>query len=109
MKIYATLLFAAFLGACAMPPVSEETSGTPNAAVPAGTLSITGQVSFQSLEGGFYGIVANDGKRYDPLNLPAEFRQDGLRIRVTGNARTDVATFRQWGTPLEITTIQRLP
>ena len=31
--------------------------------------------------GGFYGIVADDGERYLPADLPQEFRADGLRVR----------------------------
>lgn len=69
------------------------------------SVSGAGTVQFIDLEGGFYGIVADDGTQYLPLNLPAEFSEDGLAIEFTGYLREDVATIQQWGTPLELTEI----
>ncbi len=69
------------------------------------TVSGAGTVQYIDLEGGFYGIVADDGTRYLPLNLPGDFSEDGLAIEFTGFVREDVATIQQWGTPLEITEI----
>ena len=68
-------------------------------------MSGAGTVQYIDLEGGFYGIVADDGTQYLPLNLPAEFSEDGLAIEFTGYLREDIATIQQWGTPLEITHI----
>lgn len=72
------------------------------------TVSMTGEIRFIELEGGFYGIAGDDGKNYDPLNLSREFQQDGLRILFDAKIRTDVATIRQWGTVVEITRIESL-
>lgn len=69
------------------------------------TVSGAGTVQFIDLEGGFYGIVTDDGIQYLPLNLPEEFSEDGLAIEFTGYLREDVATIQQWGTPLELTEI----
>jgi hypothetical protein len=69
------------------------------------TVSGAGTVQYIDLEGGFYGIVGDDGTRYLPLNLPEEFSEDGLAVEFTGYIREDVATIQQWGTPLEITEI----
>ncbi|MFQ6114636.1 MAG: DUF333 domain-containing protein, partial [bacterium] len=41
----------------------------------------TGTVKFIQLEGGFYGIVADNGKNYLPINLAPEFKVDRLRVR----------------------------
>ncbi len=68
----------------------------------------TGTVVFVDLEGGFYGIVADDGARYNPLNLPAEFQQDGLRVRFRVRIREDAATIQMWGTPVDILQIEPL-
>jgi len=32
------------------------------------------------LEGGFHGIIGDDGDRFQPLNLPDGYRVDGLTI-----------------------------
>jgi hypothetical protein len=69
------------------------------------TDAVSGTVTFIDLEGGFYGIVADDGARYLPLNLPEEFAEDGLAITAEVVVKEDVATIQQWGTPVEIVSI----
>ena len=90
------LLLATVAAACACGCLGEP---EPPAVSGAGT------VQYIDLEGGFYGIVADDGTQYLPLNLPEEFSEDGLAIEFTGFVREDVATIQQWGTPLELTEI----
>ena len=67
-----------------------------------------GTVRFVDLEGGFYGIVGDDGKNYDPIDLSQQFREDGLRIRFEGRIRRDVASIHMWGTIVDITNIEKL-
>ena len=67
-----------------------------------------GTVKFIDLEGGFYGIVGDDGKKYDPLNLSKDFQQDGLRIRFEAKPRSDVVGIHQWGAIVEITRVEKL-
>jgi hypothetical protein len=70
--------------------------------------TVTGTVRYLDVEGGFYGIVGDDGTKLDPVNLPEEFRKDGLRIRVRVVRIQDMVTLRLWGTPVRIVQIQRL-
>jgi hypothetical protein len=76
---------------------------------PAGqdAVSGTGIVIYQDIEGGFYGIMADDGTRYLPLNLGDEYQIDGLSVRFSGTPREDLLTIAQWGTPIELTSIQK--
>lgn len=67
-----------------------------------------GTIRFMNLEGGFYGIEADDGSKYNPLNLPEAFKQDGLRVSFRVQVREDVMTIQQWGTPVEIVEISNL-
>lgn len=67
-----------------------------------------GTVRFIDLEGGFYGIIGDDGKKYDPINLSREFQIDGLPVHFEAKVRDDVATIRMWGTPIEILKIEKL-
>jgi hypothetical protein len=98
------LLFA--LAACT--PASS--SGTdPGAAEPAPTITFTGTVSFIPLEGGFFGIISDDGRRYDPVNLPEEYRRDGLRVKVEALVLRGVIGFHMWGQKVEISNINALP
>ena len=69
----------------------------------------SGTVTYQNLEGGFYGILGDDGKKYEPLNLDAKYQKDGLRVAFEAVAATDVATYRMWGTPVNLTEIEEIP
>jgi inhibitor of cysteine peptidase len=68
-----------------------------------------GTVKYLSFEGGFHGIVGDDGKHYDPLNLPQEFRVDGLQVRFTAIATDHMVSFHTWGYIVKLTSIERLP
>jgi hypothetical protein len=69
------------------------------------TIETTGTVEWVPLEGGFYGIIADDGTQYDPLNLPEKYLQDGLRIRFSAVEEPGVASFHMWGTFISITSV----
>jgi hypothetical protein len=68
----------------------------------------TGTIVFLSFEGGFYGIKADDGKSYDPMNLPVEFRKEGMRVRFEVKELKNQASFHMWGIIVEIVHIQAL-
>jgi len=73
-----------------------------------GLITAKGTVRYLDLEGGFYGIVADDGTHYDPgESLPEEFRRDGLRVRFTARPKEGV-TIRMWGKLVEIEKIERI-
>lgn len=72
------------------------------------TILRSGTVRFIDLEGGFYGIIGDDGKKYDPVNLSQEFQVDGLPVRFEAKIRGDVASIRMWGTPIEIVKIEKV-
>jgi hypothetical protein len=64
-------------------------------------------IRWQEIEGGFFGIVADDGSRYDPVNLSAVFRQDGMRVRIEATP-SNGPNIHMWGTPIEILSIRAL-
>lgn len=66
-----------------------------------------GTVIYLSFEGGFYGIASDDGKNYDPINMPQEFKVDGLRVQFTANL-TDYLSFHMWGYVVKLFSIERL-
>jgi hypothetical protein len=69
---------------------------------------VTGTVVYLSFEGGSYGIKGDDGRNYDPVNLPQDFRVDGLRVRIEVKELKGSASFHMWGIPVEIVHIQKL-
>lgn len=107
-----TLIVLGTTAACSTNPPPETVTPmppeTPDAATAQGHVSGVGTITFFDLEGGFYGLVGDDGARYDPMNLDEAFRQDSLRVRFRARLRTGVMTIRQWGKPVEILEIARL-
>jgi len=83
--------------------------GAEPTAEPERTFSFTGTVTYVPLEGGFFGIVTDDGDRLDPVNLPAAVKQDGLRIRGLARKMTASIGFHMWGKRVEIESAEALP
>lgn len=71
-------------------------------------VSGVGTVRYVDLEGGFYGIVADDGARYNPDSLEESFRRDGLRVRFRARVQEDVMTVQMWGQPVELLDVTRV-
>ncbi len=73
-----------------------------------GIIRATGIIQFQDLEGGFWGIVADDGRKFDALNLEPNFKKEGLRVRFEAKPETDRMSTRMWGTMVTLTHIEVL-
>jgi len=71
--------------------------------VPAGT------VTYINLEGGFYGIIGDDGKNYLPLELDNQYKKDGLRVAFEYEPVKDTSTIQMWGEPVNLTFIEAVP
>lgn len=72
------------------------------------SLDLTGRVAYIALEGGFYGIYGDDGVSYDPVNLPAEFQKDSLRVLFNGTILTEQASVHMWGKLIKLNKIELL-
>lgn len=62
----------------------------------------TGTIKYYSMEGGFYGIVTDNGDSFLPMNLSKDYEQDGAKIKFSGAVIDDLMTTQQWGTPFKI-------
>lgn len=69
------------------------------------SLKFKGTIKLIELEGGFYGIVTDDGQKILPMNLNPEYLQDGAEIEFSGHYK-NVMTIQQWGKPFTITEIK---
>jgi len=96
-RIFSLLLLSAILTA---PAWADAQKGQP--------IKTTGTIKHQGLEGGFWGIVGDDGQNYDPQNLAPEFQKEGLRVSFEAETKPDVASFHMWGTIVEIKSIGKL-
>jgi len=88
-------------------PTDSSSTTTPDTVTSDSVLQGTGTIRYVDLEGGFYGLVAEDGTKYDPTPLPESLRVDGLRVRFRAT-KTDEMTTRMWGTPVEIQRAERI-
>jgi hypothetical protein len=71
-------------------------------------VSGTGTIRFFDFEGGFYGIVSDDGEHYDPINLNRGFQVDGLRVHFEIRILRDVHSYHMWGEVVSILHIGKL-
>lgn len=69
-------------------------------------IHITGVVRYSELEGGFYAIRGADGITYNPINLPAEFRKDGLPVEAEARMRNDMVGIHQVGPIVQLERIR---
>ena len=68
-------------------------------------VSSGGTVVFRETSGGFYGILTDKGGQFEPKNLDARFRADGLRISFTGQLDTSQLGTHKWGNPIELANV----
>ena len=72
------------------------------------TVAFRGTITYISYEGGFYGITSDADWHYEPTNLPAEFREDGLRVFVFAQRKLHMGSAYTWGEIIEIRSIRLL-
>lgn len=88
-------------------PVVEEPERPAAAAHPEDVLRLSGTVHHLDLEGGVYVIRTADGTQYRPIELPEEFRVDGLAVEVNARRRDDVMTVDMAGQAIELLDIRK--
>lgn len=72
-----------------------------------GKVRVTGTVVYVPLEGGFFGILGDNGVQYEPVNLPEEFRVDGLRVVFVAE-HVEGASIFMWGELIRLIEIEAL-
>jgi ABC-type oligopeptide transport system substrate-binding subunit len=86
-------------------PAVTEPSATANVE---NRITATGTIRYLNISGGFWGIVGDDGKNYDPMGLASAFQKEDLRVRFEAIPETDMMSSRMWGTLVKITHIEAL-
>lgn len=75
---------------------------------PSDTLHLTGQVYYANMEGGFYGIIGDDGIKYQPTNLPRKFKKEGLSLKFDAKTKGSMVSVFQWGTIVELLSVSEI-
>ena len=71
------------------------------------TITMTGNVTWVNLGGGFYGIMGNDGNLYIPANLDSQFMKNEFHVNFTAEKISDgLGKSRLWGIPVELLDIK---
>jgi hypothetical protein len=111
MRFIAMGLLLGALAGCAVSPreTVNDSNKTPADAARPAEIDVRGTVRWSDLEGGFWAIVGDDGKTYDPRDgVPEGFRQDGLRVRLRAREVKDAVSIRMVGPIVEIVELTRL-
>lgn len=67
---------------------------------------ISGKVTYQDLEGGFYGIETDKGEKLRPVKpLPKAFEEDGKKVVATVEQHQGVS-LHMWGTAVDVLEIE---
>lgn len=65
-------------------------------------MHVTGKITYQDLEGGFWGIIGDDGQKYHPVDgLPAEAQKEGQRVEAELEA-AQMMSFAMWGRTVRV-------
>ncbi len=71
-------------------------------------MKITGKVVYQELEGGFWGIIADNQLQYEPVSeLPRAVQVNNSRVEAEIEP-ADVISFKMWGQPVYVRSIKRI-
>ena len=65
-------------------------------------IAIGGQVVYRDKDGGFYGILADNGGQFEPILLDQQFKTDGARIKITGTLDPTHLGKHGWGNIVDI-------
>lgn len=71
-------------------------------------VSGTGTITFLDFEGGFYGIVSDDGEHYDPIALGETFQVPGLRVFFKVQIEENMSSSHMWGKIVRVLHIEKL-
>lgn len=98
------LIMATFIVSCSKNDGNKNTNIQSNGEV----ISSKGTIKFVKLEGGFFGILTDDGIKYKPVNLPESFQKDGHRVKFKGKLNTELMGIHMWGKLIDIKEINAL-
>jgi len=71
-------------------------------------MRISGKVVLEAMGSGVWIIVAGDGKKYLPVNMPEQLKIEGEEVRIVAKRSPQESLF-MIGMPIEITSFYTLP
>lgn len=71
-----------------------------------GEIEHVGTVTRVEAEGGFWGIITEDGTQFRPTNLPEAFERQGMVVEFEGYVLSENRQEGEWGIPVELNEIE---
>lgn len=71
-------------------------------------ITFNAKVTYQPLEGGFWGLIDDAGHRYLPDQLTPAFQHDGLRVQVRATLAEKTFGIQMWGTRIRLLDIEKI-
>jgi len=66
-------------------------------------MHIEGISRYENLEGGFWIIEGDNGRKFFPINMPEQLKTPGARVSITATILKDAFTIGMMGDPIRIT------
>ena len=67
-----------------------------------------GTVTYLGFEGGFFGIITENDKHLDPINLKDEFKIDSLEIKFNYRKTSNQTNIHMWGTIVKLSNVEKI-
>jgi hypothetical protein len=71
-------------------------------------LHIEGKVAHLPINGGFWGIIDDQGQEWRPVPMPEEIKIDGLKVKVEAREVEEAFSIFMWGTPVKIVSFEAI-
>lgn len=91
------------------PDRNENNSSSPISTISLSESSLisgTGVVVYEDIEGGFYGVISDEGRRFRPQGIPDELKVNGTKIAFSFRPDPETLSVFMWGEPVVIAFIQ---
>jgi len=96
------VVFLAALAGCQAPSPRAEMEQPSRSSM----IEFEGTVRYIDLEGGFYGIETDAGKRLNPTNLPDGLKRNGLTVRGNYVILKESMSIQMWGQQVEVYSVR---
>lgn len=71
-------------------------------------ISIRGKAVYISLEMGFWGIQTPSGKKYLPINMPEQLKENGAEVACRVVEVDDMVSSQMWGVPVKVISFETI-
>jgi hypothetical protein len=69
---------------------------------------IKGIAKYQTIEGGFWSIISDDGEKLRPLMMPVQFQENNAHIECRVELYEEDFSFHMWGIAIKIVSFRTI-